>query len=580
MDINWYGNQAAAESRNFGTLALIFPLLERMKVAEVIDAHIPTDPQAKFKHGEVLSLLVAARLFNPVALSNVGKWAEKSGADILWGIPAESLNDDRLGRSLDAFFQQRHSILAHLALAVSREFKVSLQEIHYDPTHILFHGAYEDAQPRAAPVIEGTEVRSNDQLDAAHITKGRATDDAPDGALMIHAGLCTIVDQFGPLPLFGHAVDGNQNGHTAVAEQFALMQKHLRPKKLTMFSDRGTYSAGMLRRLWDEGFHAVCSAPWKDYAELFQQNRNDLVWEKASFLSLEQQRRRTSGSLPQEHYELAVLKHEIIDPADKKCIPVRVIFVFSTADQKVVRQQREKQIEKLTEGLTKLQQSVANGNRNTDPASVNRRIAKVFGKKDAAKYFSYEMVPLTTAEKQQLAKTKPGCGKVTHRLEFRFAKEAVLHDEQFDGYAALVTTVPTDEGSADVLFTKFKEQIYSEHVNRQFKGPLAVSPVFLHSPHRVEALVCLMMISLTTYFLLQRLYRQSVPEGAPQAEQRMTTQTLLGAFHNYMLLVHRKKHGHEIQPTRLTTRQREILQRLGFATPAQILSSRLPRAPT
>jgi hypothetical protein len=34
-----------------------------------------------------------------------------------------------------------------------------------------------------------------------------------------------------------------------------------------------------------------------------------------------------------------------------------------------------------------------------------------------------------------------------------------------------------------------------------------------------------------------------------------------------------------VQPTRLTTRQREILGQLGFDTPAQILSSQLPRAP-
>ena len=37
--------------------------------------------------------------------------------------------------------------------------------------------------------------------------------------------------------------------------------------------------------------------------------------------------------------------------------------------------------------------------------------------------------------------------------------------------------------------------------------------------------------------------------------------------------------GREVQPTRLTTRQRQILQQLGFNTPAQILSRRLPRAP-
>ena len=40
-------------------------------------------------------------------------------------------------------FTQRHSILANIALHVAREFDVPLSEMHYDPTHILFHGAYD-----------------------------------------------------------------------------------------------------------------------------------------------------------------------------------------------------------------------------------------------------------------------------------------------------------------------------------------------------------------------------------------------------------------------------------------------------
>ena len=54
--------------------------------------------------------------------------------------------------------------------------------------------------------------------------------------------------------------------------------------------------------------------------------------------------------------------------------------------------------------------------------------------------------------------------------------------------------------------------------------------VFLKSPERVEALVFLMIIALTAYFLLQRIYRQSVPADASVRERRTTTQTLLGAF--------------------------------------------------
>jgi len=156
----------------------------------------------------------------------------------------------------------------------------------------------------------------------------------------------------------------------------------------------------------------------------------------------------------------------------------------------------------------------------------------------------------------------------------------VKHDEQYDGYSALVTTVPPPQASANVLFTKFKQQSYSEQVNHIFKGPLAVHPVYLHTPERVEALVFLLMFTLTLYFLIQRMYRQSLPADAPVKEQRITTQTILKAFTNYTILIHHTRLGREVQATRLTSRQRQLLQQLGFPSPAKILSQRLPRPPT
>ena len=82
------------------------------------------------------------------------------------------------------------------------------------------------------------------------------------------------------------------------------------------------------------------------------------------------------------------------------------------------------------------------------------------------------------------------------------------------------------------------------------------------------------------YYLLQRLYRQSVPADASQQEQRTTTQTILNVFTSYTLLIHQTRVGREVQPTQLTSLQREVLQRLRFPPPAQILSKRLARPPT
>jgi transposase len=585
MERTWYGDLTEAEGAALGSLAVIAPMLERMGVADIIDRHLPADEQAEFTLGTILSLLIAARVYSPVALSNVADWATQSGADLLWQMPAEKMNDDRFGRALDRFFDQRHSILTAIALHVAQVFKVPLKDLHYDPTHVLFTGAYENARPRdgvvgVQPGGQTPLIRSDADLAPAHITKGRAMDDAPKGSRMIHVGLGVLVDEYGPLPFCGHTIDGNQNGHTAVHEQTELLAKHCPQLKLTIVSDRGTHSTGHLLRLQDAGCAAICSVPWGEFREFFDQQRPTLLWKRASFLSLEQQRRReTSSTLPLEHYDLAVCKHTLTDEETGRQIKVRVVFVDSSADKQVVRQQRQKQIDRLRTELQKIQAGVAAGRRLTDAAAVNKRATRLLGESSAGKYFDWKLFPLTKTEIKHLPPPQRGCRQPTQRFEFTFDTKLLQADEQYDGFNAIVTTVPASEASADQLFTRFKQQCFSEQVNSQFKGPLAVRPVFLHSPRRVEALMFLMVIALMVYYLVQRTYRASLPEDAPVTEQRITTRTLLGSFQNYTLLIHHRHHGREISPTRLTLRQQEILSRLGLPTPAQFLRNLLPRPP-
>ena len=160
----WHGPTLTDKTLAFGPLALIAPLLQRLDIAALIDHHLPPDPQLAYSHGRILSLLLAARLCQPTALINVPSWAERTGADLLWDIPAEDLNDDRLGRALDAFFTQRHSILTSVAAQTIHLAELSLDRLHFDPTHLIFHGAYESSQPRPAvtpwpPLAGGDDMR-------------------------------------------------------------------------------------------------------------------------------------------------------------------------------------------------------------------------------------------------------------------------------------------------------------------------------------------------------------------------------------------------------------------------------------
>lgn len=575
MCISWSGPVVQRTACNLGSLAVVAPLLEQMNVAAIIDRHLPPDPQLEFSHGQVLRLLLGTRLSHPLALVNVADWAEESGVEYLWGIPADKLNDDRLGRALDAFFTQRHSILASVAAHVIHTYRLPMQRLHYDTTALLFCGSYDGSQPipDALPLPPTTSAAD---FPPAHITHGYATRHAK----MIHAGLCSVVDDLGAIPIFGHTLSGNHNGKTGIAQQFDLLQHYLHPDPLLMISDRGTYSAAHVARLQRAGHAALCSVPWCDFQSLFHEHRERLFWNNASYLSVEQKRRRTANSsLPKERNELAVLRHQLTDPDTGEIIPCRMIFVFSSADQKVCQAERERSIAKIRAGLEKIAQSVARGHAAWhDPVQIHRRVVKLLGQRGAARYFRWELVPLSASERAALPPPRRGCRRPTHRFVFHFDEAAAQADATDDGYSALLTTASLTR-SADTLFTEFKQQCYVEHAHHQWKTPLAVRPLFLKSPERIEALVYLLKIALTAYHLVQRLYRQAVADDAPVAEKRMTTESILRAFRVCPLVKEATPLGWVIHPLELTKRQRRILKLLDFPTPAQTIARRLPPYP-
>jgi hypothetical protein len=573
MALAWQHVTVVDQTRAFGPLALIAPLLQRLGVANIIDQHLPPDPQLEFSHGRVLSLLLAARLCQPTALVNVATWAETTGADLLWDIPAESLNDDRLGRALDAFFTQRHSILATVAVEALRVAELSPQRLHFDTTHLIFYGAYEASQPR--PDETPWPPRTSTDVPPAHITHGYAATEK-----LIHVGITAAVDGLGALPILGQCLDGNHNNHTAIRQQSEwLLDLGLLSPGALLVSDRGTFSVEHIARLHRHGCHVLCSAPWADYQALYDAHAARLNWQRASFLSLEQQRRREAGSsLPLEYYDLAVVRHTLTDPEMGQPIPCRVIFVYSSADAAICRQTRAQDIDRLRAGLEQIAASVARGHPKTTQTSVARRVVELFGRRAAARFFRWELVPLTPAEQAALPEPSRGCRRPAYRFTFAFDAQAAAAAAAYDGLSVIVTTAPRAQ-SADALFTQFKGQNYVELSHHQWKTPLAVRPVFLKSPRRVEALVCLMQIALTAYQLLERFYRRSVPEGARAAERRRTSEWLLRQFRGYALIERPTRLGRVVQATRLSGHQQQILLQLGFPTPARLLAQVLPPLP-
>jgi|HubBroStandDraft_4_1064222.scaffolds.fasta_scaffold55251_1 hypothetical protein len=549
---------------NVGALALLRPLLQQLDIAAIIDRHLPSD--AEYSHGTVLAILLAARLHSPTALVNVADWAREYGVEYLWKIPPDKLNDDRLARALDAFFEKRHAILADITYEVLRYTGLSLCSAHFDVTDLVLYGTYEDSVPRPQNPLD--QLVDDLRQSAAHICRGYLTP-----YKMLQLGVTSVVDDLGPIPVACHLFDGNRNGHTGIKQQYHLLRQFLQlPEDFLLVSDRGTCSAEHLARLLHHQHHALCAGQWQDYGPLFDLHADRLVWNTASYLSREQQRRRTTASsLPQEEYRLAVLAHQLFDPASKQPFDCRVIFVHSSAAAKECQQRREKNSALIQAGLDQIAQKLQRAHPTTTPQSVTRQILRLLGKRAAGKHFRWQLLPLTDAEVAALPPPKKGFRRQTHRLEYSFDEAAAQAESRHDGISALITTAPLTS-SGDVLFTEYKRQTYVERGHHELKTPLAVTPVFLKTPQRVEALVSLLFVALQAYMTIERRYRQSVAADARPQEQRMTAEKILRRFRVCSVLVHERAYGELIGAAPLSAEQRRILQQLRLPTPAKLLT--------
>ena len=563
----WLGSDTNCTTVRLGTLALTRPLLDRLRLADTIDHLAPADPQQEYSHGQVLTALLAARLDRPLALMNVAAWAADAGTELLFGIPHHKLNDDRLARSLDALFDIRHSLTAAVVGEAMRWAEVQPTRIHFDPTDITFFGRYDDSQPRPTTAT----LRSDDQLPPAHLVRGYAS-----GNVSVQLGVAAYVDDFGALPIAFHCYDGNRNGHTGIREQLQLILTHQPlPANALIVSDRGTFSAEHLVTLQTYGQSALCAVPWNDYRNLFDTHRTQLNWQPASFLSQEQQRRRAVAStLPRDEYRLAVLRHTLTHRDTKATVPVRVIFVHSTAGEREERERRDDNVATIRAGLAELAGKLHRGHPQSTTESIQRQIVRLLGKRDAARFFRWQLIPLGAAERDALPAPRQGFTRPTHRLDWSFDEAAAAAAKTADGISVMVTTAPTTD-SADQLFTQYKKQCYVERMHHQLKTPLAVSPVFLKTPQRVEALIHMLMLGLVAQQAAERVYRQR-ESAATATRDRTTADRLWEAFRSCSVLLHEESCGTVVRTIRLPDRPRRILEVLGLDSPRACLQTHLP----
>jgi hypothetical protein len=92
-------------------------------------------------------ILIANRLLGPEAMYRVGEWAENAGLTDYYGVTAQQLNDDRLGRMLKRAAVHGEAASNALVLRAIAVFVVEVGHVHFDVTSAELYGAYAAAVP-------------------------------------------------------------------------------------------------------------------------------------------------------------------------------------------------------------------------------------------------------------------------------------------------------------------------------------------------------------------------------------------------------------------------------------------------
>jgi len=136
--------------QRLGALPVIQDYLERLHLKEGVDALVPVRDVAHLTHGAVVAALVANRLTAPRPLDDIVAGAEAWSVAEVFGIAPADLNDDRLGRCLDAIAAVHDRRRGAGSVQAVAAFGLATTTVRWELTSVLVSGAYPPRSRRPA----------------------------------------------------------------------------------------------------------------------------------------------------------------------------------------------------------------------------------------------------------------------------------------------------------------------------------------------------------------------------------------------------------------------------------------------
>lgn len=548
------------ETRTIGPLVLTAPVLQSLGFRGIVNCYCPIAEQADLDHGLVAELVTQSRLSDPRALYDLVDWAARYAIPELYPEVgrAEQLNDDRVGRTLDAIYDQRTLIWGELVAKAAQRYELDLRRLHADTMAMTFVGLFAD-QPEVEAV--------------PHLEPGYN----PQGEWAQQLKLFALAAGDGGLPVWFDALDGGTGDSTTYAPQFAAFCQHAQLAKFLPLEEVILIGDGKMpteknQLTWLRlGLGYIGPVTMKDHHRrtLLELLAAGQTWEELPYVA-----QRDAYKDPQKRTVYRGLGHAVTvtDPEDPtRSWSVRHLYIHSSALAKRECTRRQDEMRAIEMELQRIQGLVNKYDYKTPEIIVQRVQKKAFKKRRAQKYFTIEVV------------THPNRPAAPLELRYTVNHEQTQRDTELDGVYLLVAGGPTITLSDTAILAEWKGQHKVERCFRMVSQVFLVAPLFVKTPRRIMALVFLIMVGALIAGLVERQVRRAVaqlqqpikglmPEGRDTL--RPTVERLFKAFADYSLVLVKDAQGRTVTSrfACLNPVQAQILTLLGLPRPVEILA--------
>jgi transposase len=455
-----------------GALAVVADFCRRLDLAGIVDRACPVREVATLTHGQVICALVANRLTSPAPLRRVEDWARTWAVPEVFGIAPEALNDDRIGRALDAIAPKLEVIVGSVGAQAIATFGLEVARLHWDMTSISLYGAYD--QPE-------------DDFIAPRF--GHPKDRRPD-LKQVQTGLAVSSD--GGVPVWHRGYDGGAGEVAQVVGAMRALRELAGQRRFLLVGDSKLVSYANLQAIMAAEVDFIAPAS-KTYVPAGVLASLDL----AAATPVDYLAERDQHKPPTQRGCYRVLEDTMAIAAKRTADPVlrvRRVFVWSSARAGAAATARARKLERATGDLERLQRGLG-GRHYPDVAAVQTRLAAIAkGRRVGA-----------------LLRAQVGVDqRGTPTLAWWFDPAALEREQATDGWYALVTNLDPTQADAAQVLARYKGQEVVERRYGGFKGPLAVAPLFVQSNRRIQALVTVICLALLIFCLVERQVRRAI----------------------------------------------------------------------